>query len=571
MAIIQIVSGVNSGEEHELAGRETLIGRHPECQIVLRDSTVSRRHARISQDQHGFWVHDLGSQHGTRVNGELIRGPHYLSDQDEILLSQVTLVFRLYSVSDEEDLSRQTTRDRPSTIVTSINVLSDETSSEDSKASPKWKALLDITRSLGVSLDLKEVLPGVLDNVFKILPQATRGCILITDRNSSRLRPFAVKHASGKTEELPVLSRTISNSVMTEGKAVLISDTEDSGEAASESMVDLKMRSIMCAPLIGSSEKPFGLLHLDTQNPGKPFTADDLDILVNISNLVGQAIGHAHLHETALQFDRRERDLETARQVQQHFLPRERPDVTGYELFDYYKPAEAVGGDYFGYTALPDGQLAIAVGDVAGHGVPAALLMARLCSEARYSLVTQLLPSDAVQSLNHELSKRGFSYFITFSLCVLDPVRHELTIVNAGHMAPLVRRARTGIVEALGLDATGPPLGIDPTLEFQQAKANLEPGDVVMMYTDGVSEAPNLSGGRYGIDRIKHVLASAKDARDLMERILSDVRAFSFTRAEDITGAFVVEQLIGGSRAFTQPAPQEDDVCIVAFARRQDE
>jgi sigma-B regulation protein RsbU (phosphoserine phosphatase) len=408
----------------------------------------------------------------------------------------------------------------------------------------------------------------VLDNIFKILPHATRGCVLIADRNSTRLRPYAIKHSGGKTEDIPVLSRTISNSVMTEGKAVLISDTFDSDESASESMFDLKMRSIICAPLIGSSDKPFGLIHLDTQNPVKQFKAEDLDILVNIANLVGQAIDHAHLHETALQFDRRERDLETARQVQQHFLPRERPEVAGYELFDYYKPAEAVGGDYFGYTPLPDGQLAIAVGDVAGHGVPAALLMARLCSEARYSLVTQLLPSDAVQSLNHQLSKHGFSYFITFSLCVLDPVRHEITIVNAGHMAPLIRRARTGIVEAVGADATGPPLGIDPGLEFQQAKAYLEPGDIVMMYTDGVSEAPNLSGGRYGIERIKHIMADAKGAKDLIELVLGDVQAFSYMRSEDITGAFVVDQLLSGSSVFTRPAPQEDDVCIVSFARR---
>lgn len=571
MATIQVVTGLNAGERYDLVGRETLLGRHPECQIVLRDSTVSRRHARITQDREGFWVDDLGSQHGTRVNGELIRGPHLLVDRDEIQISQVTLVFRSSDVSEVADPSRKTTTDRPSTIVTSIQLLTEEGSAEDSKTAPKWKALLDITRSLGVSLDLKQVLPGVLDNVFKILPQATRGCVMIVDRNTSRLRPYAVKHAHGKSDAPPVLSRTISNTVMAEGKAVLISDTEASPDAASESMMDLKMRSILCAPLIGSSDKPFGLIHLDSQDPGRQFNADDLEILVNIANLVGQAVDHAHLHETALQFDRRERDLETARQVQQHFLPRERPDVAGYELCDYYKPAEAVGGDYFGYTPLPDGQLAIAVGDVAGHGVPAALLMARLCSEARYCLVTQLLPSDAVQALNHQLSKHGFSFFITFSLCVLDPVRHELTIVNAGHMPPLVRRARTGHVDSLGSDATGPPLGIDPTLAFRQTKAHLEPGDLVMMYTDGVSEAANLGGARYGIDRIRQILASATHPKDLMDRLLADVRAFSFTRSEDVTGAFMVEQLTSGQRTFSQAAPQEDDVCIVAFSRRADE
>jgi serine phosphatase RsbU (regulator of sigma subunit) len=390
---------------------------------------------------------------------------------------------------------------------------------------------------------------------------------MVADRDTGRLRPFAVKNLIGKPNELPVLSRTISDHVMTEGRAILISDTQDAFDSASESVMDLKMMSVMCAPLVGSAERPFGLIHLDSQDPTRTFNEVDLDVLVNIANLVGQAVDHAHLHETALQFDRRERDLETARQVQQHFLPRERPAVPGYELFDYYKPAEAVGGDYFGYTPLPDGQLAIAVGDVAGHGVPAALLMARLCSEARYCLATHLLPADAVQSLNHQLSKHGFSYFITFSLCVLDPIRHELTIVNAGHMPPILRRARTGLVETLGAEITAPPLGIDPNLAFSQSKAHLEPGDVVMMYTDGVSEAPNLAGSRYGVERIKDVCALASDPKSLIEQLLADVLAFSYGRAVDVTGAFPIEQL-SSTPTLSQGAPQEDDVCIVAFSRR---
>jgi serine phosphatase RsbU (regulator of sigma subunit) len=390
---------------------------------------------------------------------------------------------------------------------------------------------------------------------------------MVADRDSTRLRPYAVKNAPGKTNEQMLLSRTVSDHVMAEGRAILISDTEDSVDAASESVMDLKMTSIMCAPLIGSADKPFGLIHLDSQDPTRSFNEADLDVLVNIANLVGQAVDHAHLHETALQFDRRERDLDTARQVQQHFLPKERPEVAGYDLFDYYKPAEAVGGDYFGYTPLPDGQLAIAVGDVAGHGVPAALLMARLCSEARFCLVTNLLPAEAVESLNRQLSKHGFSFFITFSLCVLDPIRHELTVVNAGHMPPLLRRARTGLVESLGAESTAPPLGIDPSLAYAQSKACLEPGDLVMMYTDGVSEAPNLTGSRYGVDRIREVLAKSTDPKSLVERQLADVLAFSRTRSLDLTGAYAVDQLTGGS-AISQGAPQQDDVCIVAFSRR---
>jgi serine phosphatase RsbU (regulator of sigma subunit) len=237
--------------------------------------------------------------------------------------------------------------------------------------------------------------------------------------------------------------------------------------------------------------------------------------------------------------------METARQVQMLFLPQGRPSLEGYQLFDYYKPADAVGGDYFGYTTLPDGQLAIAVGDVAGHGVPAALLMARLCSEARYCLVTNIIPSDAVEDLNRQLSKQGFAYFITFALCVVDPIRHELTVVNAGHMPPLLRRSETGRIEAVGADVSSPPLGIDAGLRYLQARARLEPGDVVMMYTDGVSEARSSEGEMYGIDRIQKIFASATDAQSLGQSLLDDVQQFALGTT------------------------QEDDVCVVTFSRER--
>ena len=245
--------------------------------------------------------------------------------------------------------------------------------------------------------------------------------------------------------------------------------------------------------------------------------------------------------------DRRERDLATASQVQMHFLPQERPCIRGYELFDYYSPADAVGGDYFGYTLLPDGRMAIAVGDVAGHGVPAALLMARLCAEARYSLVTNSVPRDAVRILNRQLSRQNMNFFITFALCVIDPVRHEMTVVNAGHMPPLLRRAVSGEIVTLATDIARPPLGIDGNITYEQTSLVLEPGDVVMMYTDGVSEARDRNGEMYSTERIQEVYAKAANAQSVVQCLLADVRQFM------------------------QGTDQEDDMCIVALSRNQDE
>lgn len=538
MASIKIISGANTGETYSLDARETLLGRHPDCQVVLKDTTVSRRHARFVKEGDHYVVDDVGSQHGTRLNGEIIRSPERLHDQDEVQISQVRIVF----LQDAEQVGSKT--DRPSTIVTSVDMLGDAGATDDRHAAPKWRALLDITRSLGVSLNLKLILPNVLENIFQILPEASRGCIMVAERPGEEPLPYAIKSGGGKANAPPPISRTIANTVLTQCKAVLSTDAgDDERFQASDSVLNLKIRSVLCAPLVGAADEAFGMIHLDAQDPVHQFTSEDLDILVNIANLVGQAVDHARLHETQLQYDRRERDMETARQVQQHFLPADHPNIEGYQISDYYKPADAVGGDYFGYTELPDGQLAIAVGDVAGHGVPAALLMARLCSETRYCLVTDIIPSDAVTSLNQQLTKQTYSFFITFALCVLDPVRHELTIVNAGHMPPLLRRAKTGKVEEIAPDISSLPLGIDTAVTYQQATITLEPGDIVVMYTDGISECPSPAGPLYGLDRIRDIISTAKDARDVTGRLLKDVREF------------------------THGMPQEDDTCIVAFSR----
>jgi serine phosphatase RsbU (regulator of sigma subunit)/pSer/pThr/pTyr-binding forkhead associated (FHA) protein len=541
MASIKIISGANSGETYPLDVRETLLGRHPDCQVVLKDSTVSRRHARFVKEGDHFVIDDVGSQHGTRLNGEIIRSPERLQDKDEVQISQVKIVFHL----DSEDVGGKT--DRPSTIVTSLDVLSDARATDHGQTAPKWRALLDITRALGVSLDLKLILPNVLENIFQILPEASRGCIMVAELPGEEPLPYAIKNSTGKADAPPPISRTIANKVLTQCKAVLSTDAgDDERFQASDSVLELKIRSVLCAPLVGAADKAFGMIHLDAQDPAHQFTSDDLDILVNIANLVGQAVDHARLHETQLQYDRRERDMETARQVQQHFLPADHPNIDGYQISDYYKPADAVGGDYFGYTELPDGQLAIAVGDVAGHGVPAALLMARLCSETRYCLVTDIIPSDAVQSLNQQLTKQTYSFFITFALCVLDSVRNELTVVNAGHMPPLLRRAKTGKVEEISPDVSSLPLGIDGGVTYQQSTITLEPGDIVVMYTDGISECPSPAGPLYGIDRIRKIIATAKDAREVTGKLLRDVAEF------------------------TKGTPQEDDTCVVAFSRKAD-
>ncbi len=266
-------------------------------------------------------------------------------------------------------------------------------------------------------------------------------------------------------------------------------------------------------------------------------------MLLSVGTVVGQAVEFARMHQATLLNDRRERDLATARELQLHFLPHCRPVLPGFRFFDYYEAAEDVGGDYFGYIPLADGRLAIALGDVSGKGVPAALLMARLCSEVRYCLAVSNTPVEAIERLNRELAGATLNdRFVTFLMCVLDPQQHSLEIVNAGHLPPLRRRA--GTVTKLGLAEAGPPLGYDPDQHYASFITPLEEVDTIVLYTDGVSEARSPADTIYGTQRICRLLADGP------------------AEVEAVAGAILasVDRFVGGR-------PQADDICLVAFGR----
>jgi serine phosphatase RsbU (regulator of sigma subunit) len=361
------------------------------------------------------------------------------------------------------------------------------------------------------------------------------------------LVPAAVKDRrsdSGCSQTLAPISRTIAARVMNEGKGILSTEADDDPDV-SASILEASVCSMMTVPLIGPSRKVVGIIHLDTADNQNPFTEEDLDVLVSVATVAGQAVEHARAHQASLKLDRRERELVTAREVQLHFLPQNRPNLPGYRFFDYYRAADDVGGDYFGYVELPHGRWAIAVGDVSGKGVSAALMMARLCSEVRFSLVTAGSPVEAVERLNQNLIDPTLDdRFVTFLLAIIDPQEHIVTIVNAGHMPPILHRWSDGTTEQIGEEEAGPPMGFDPTSRYASSEVHLEPGDTVTLYTDGISEATNADDRVYGIRAIlKTISTGPADVDRLGKLILEDVNRF-----------------VAGH-------PQIDDICLLVFGR----
>ncbi len=394
-------------------------------------------------------------------------------------------------------------------------------------AQARLQAVLEIIHNLGRSLDAAVFLPNILDSLFEIFPQAERGYVLLVNPVDGQLLPQAIKHRRGEGGSgltFGPISRSVANRVMTAGEAILSTDA-DGGDNAS--ILDSGNSSTMTVPLMGPSRHPLGLLHLEATDRERRFTRADLEVLWSVGTVTGQAVEFARVHEARLTFDRRQRELDTAREVQLHFLPHVRPEVPGYCFFDYYQAAEDVGGDYFGYIPLADGRLAIAVGDVSGKGVSAALLMARLCSEVRYCLAICPSATEAVERLNQELAGTTQNdRFVTFLLCVLDPVRHVLEVVNAGHPSPL--RCRGQVVEKLGLDEAGPPLGLDLAKGYTSFTTEIAESDTIVLYTDGISEARSPRDIIYGSRRLARRLASGpSNAVEMGQHLLSDVERFA--------------------------------------------
>jgi serine phosphatase RsbU (regulator of sigma subunit) len=341
------------------------------------------------------------------------------------------------------------------------------------------------------------------------------------------------------------VSRTIVNQVMQRKEAILSGDAaSDARFDGSQSIADFRIRSMICAPLIDSSGEAIGVIQIDTLDQRSRFQPADLDVLAGVAYQAAFAAENAQLHEAALKRQAFERDLDLAHKVQQGFLPDHPPVIDGYEFFDFYEAANQIGGDYFDYVSLAEQKLAIVLGDVAGKGMPAALLMAKLSADVRYCFAGTPSAGEAITRLNAGFSRSDWEdRFVTLAAVVLDPVRHEATVVNAGHMAPYLRHA-DGKVETVGEAEKGFPLGVAGDATFESATIKLAPGDVLMLYTDGINEAMNADNQLYGLERIvKQLDAKTLTPSALGKALLDDVRGFVGARA------------------------QSDDRCLICFGR----
>ncbi len=521
MSVLRELAG---GREHPLRGKVTLIGRDPACDVVVRTDQTSFRHAIIVQSGGSHSVEDLESVNGVYVNGQRIRGRTPLRPGDRVEIPGFAA-------------SLQTAAPTPP-LQEGVTTVAMGGGRLEVKPEVKLRAVLEISRYLGTALDLKDVLPKILECLFAVFPQADRGFILLQDPNTGQFAPKAVRKRREPDADTPAVSRNILNQVTSTGRAVLSADAgADARFDPNQSIRRLHIKSIMCAPMLSSSGAVLGVIQLDTEDVRTPFREEDLEVLASATTQAAHAVELARLHQER-------RDLEAATQIQKSFLPAVRPRVPQLRFFDYYSSARQIGGDYYDYIPLPGDRLAVALGDVSGKGVAAALWMARLSAAARFSLASEADAPTALRRLNVALTQTGADdRFVTFAAAILDLATYGVTLVNAGHMPPLRRRPGRPGVEEVGDPIVGLPLGVMDK-PYEQTSFGLEPGDVLLFYTDGVTEARNPNNDQYGLERLSKVVAgSPKDVEALGAAVLADVRRFAAGR------------------------PQNDDLTIVCVGR----
>jgi sigma-B regulation protein RsbU (phosphoserine phosphatase) len=507
------------------------IGRRSGNDLQLVGSDVSRDHAEIALDNGRFLLRDRGSRYGTYVNGEAV-SEHELKHGDLVRLGRsggAELVFLLEDATQSPASSDKHT----TSAVGDLRQVA---------------ALLEGLRALGSGRVLDEVLALVMDSALEVTG-AERGFIMLASADNENELEFKIARGrgrvtlSGKGFET---SRKIPEEVFKTGQEKIVADLLD-GDLANVHMgtVALGIRHVLCTPLklvryldkadMPNVEKRIGVLYLDSRERGALLSRAARAALETLATEAAVAIENARLYRETLEKARMEQELRIAAEIQQALLPEPRRKGQFFEAVGQSVPCRSIGGDFFDYVDLPNGAFGFAVGDVAGKGAPAALLTAVLQGVFASQASSGSSPSETLSKVNIALIRRAIeSRFATALYAVIGP-KGELSYCNAGHNPPMVF-GKNGIQR---LEKGGLILGLFEHATFEEGNATLEPGDLLVAFSDGVTEALSTEGEEYGEQRLLDCVQANRDksVTELLDSIFASVREFTAgaVQSDDVT------------------------------------
>ncbi|MCU1265325.1 MAG: Serine phosphatase RsbU, regulator of sigma subunit [Acidobacteria bacterium] len=414
----------------------------------------------------------------------------------------------------------------------------------------KLRMLLDITNKISRSLDLQEILNQVMDTLDSLIPYDAAGIFVVDcgdpdpDLETDEPCVFQAEAVRGyDISELTELHLKLGEGII--GHVALTREPVISPDVREEPRyinARERTRSEMVAPII-SNDEVIGVFDLESDELNA-YSEDDLEVLMLLASQVAIIIEKVMLHEQLIEKKRLEGQLEVARQVQLELLPASDPQLVGYDISAYNFPTEEVSGDYYDWVRIHDDQIGIVIADVAGKGVPAALLMAFLRASLRAATHIGYAPQISMAKVNYLLWESiERNQFVTAFYGILDATNRTLAYANAGHNPPLLLNADGS---ARFLDQGSVPLGMFRDTRYYEYYLTLGPGQLLVLYTDGVTEAMNPREEEFGSDRLMQSVKAARDlsAREMIDAIQRDVLEWTDGKgAHDDVTFFVIKAL----------------------------
>ncbi len=397
----------------------------------------------------------------------------------------------------------------------------------------EWlEMLLDVSRRINAEVNPGAVLEAIVDSLVSIT-EADRGFLMLRDEEGELVFQIARDRKGRPLEEKKFeLCMGAVEEVAASGETRLIDDAAAADAWKSRlSVISLSLRAILCVPL-KTQRGVVGVIYVDSNAITRRFTERDIPLVEAFAAQAAAAVERIHLQRAVMDRDRMRRQLRIAAEIQRTFLLSRFPSLDGVTGALASIPALEVGGDFYDVIRMPGNRVGVFVGDVSGKGVPGALFGARLLSDVRYEALCQNDVGATLTAVNRLVaahSTRGM--FVTFLYVVLDPSNRSVEFANAGHVPPLVRSADGRLEE--WSKPRGIPLGIVPDMRYEAGERRLSRGQTLLLLTDGLSDAVRPDGERFGMERLRGVVAREPgDPAALVDALRQATTAFTGRRRQ---------------------------------------
>ncbi|MEE8605373.1 MAG: SpoIIE family protein phosphatase [Candidatus Aminicenantaceae bacterium] len=516
------------------------LGRSGDNDIPIQDPFSSGNHALIYPKDSRYMIRDNNSKNGTFLNGKRVQKETELNKGDEILIGSTRIVFDKELSTNVEMTDAGPSSANINTIMHLKEILKKPDISTTIRAAAKdldldriktehrsFSVISEVSKALVLHMPLNELLDHVMDLIGENLPM-DRGILMLKEGNPAQLIPKVIRINNKRLKDQRILvSQSIVNMVMNKHSSVLISDVQADPQLKSrDSIIKMNIHSAVCVPLWDNKEI-IGIIYSDRISLMKPFTDEDLKLLTLLGNLAAVKIENSKSIEMSIEKEKMEKELSLAAEIQTDFLPKATPEFKGFDISGYMTPCYQVGGDYYDYMPIGSDRLGITIADVSGKGVSASLLMASLRASLHSEVHLLYDMEKMTANLNDFIHKSSsINSFITFFFCELNMKSGKLKFINAGHNPPIVLDKKGNINR---LESCGLCLGMFPDVEYKAQTVVLHPGDITLLFTDGITESRNKENKEFEEEKLVKFLKkkSKLPAPELIKEIQKEVEIFT--------------------------------------------